>query len=1082
MTKVNLIPAIEDLQKALGVLDKERLNQDEMTSGKAKMDNRKLTQECRKTLDRLEKEYRRMSRMEDRQQQQQQCRPSLSNEQEQQLEGDQHSDINPQNQPPKMTSEVVLGSIANGFHHSSTAQQQPRTLPGTVVASAAQQKKDVMRLLLARKNMLKSLPSNGKGTSSSPEGEAFFLLDWNWWVQWCRYVDFFYLQMIQQGKSNRNATSSSKHIDNSRLDRVRRVLELFPPGAFLADKSRVFSSQKKVNEIKGGGDDDDDDVDSSEEDFVDPPGVIDNSLLIMKLSNRFYRQWYRRSSNNDGVHQFSLNPNLVRGYHFELIPREVYNALRSWYGEVTPSICRRTTSNHNIVLYPPIIESLHNSATPKGDLSQICSACRALAPGSIKKCKRCMDVQYCDRACQESHWPFHKSACNIIVEARSKHDGKSAIDTRRLLPPDLNGCVGLNQLGNTCFMNSALQSLSHATPLTRFFLSSKFKADLNVDNPLGTGGKLAMAYETVMKDLWMKPGIRCTSPVALKRSIAQFAPRFAGCLQHDAQEFLAYLLDGLHEDLNRIHKAPYIEMPDVTNGDNMAIASAEAWEAHKRRNDSLVLDCFYGQFQSTCVCPQCTRVSVAFDSCNHVSLEIPQQEAPIAVSVFVHFADGAKNTRRFGITINRQCPISELKKRVGELSNVSATNLILAGVVQHRIVNLYQDGNYPVASLGRCDILAYEATPTDNKGAVHAIVSHSLIFQSNESASNKMMDKDYGSSMELQDSNGHLERRKMGIPFITSLSKESTCGDLRRTIWRLVRRMIVLAKEGTVPPESTNEEIIDAFEKNRLCDVLTVRVVDCDEWPIQVPTGGDQGTMSSILPDDPGTTLVEWLGEACTESFLFLLLEWKNPTNADSMVIDVNRFEDVEVDSSWHEVEELQRLRLQNGNSVTLNQCFQSFSKPERLDERNKWYCSTCKVEVRALKTIKLWRLPNILVIHLKRFEFRHGFRRDKLDTFVEFPLENLDMEPHAANLGNVSDDNSFIHNRVPAQYDLFAVVNHYGRMGFGHYTAFARQWNEAGMSDMWHLFDDSSVREASESEVKSQSAYILFYRRRQFH
>jgi hypothetical protein len=119
-------------------LDKERLNQDEMTSGKAKMDNRKLTQERRKTLDRLDKEYRRMSRMEDRQQQRQQCRPSLSNEQEQQLEGDQHSDNNPQNQPPKMTSEVVLDNIANGFHHSLTTQQQPRTLPGTVVASAAQ--------------------------------------------------------------------------------------------------------------------------------------------------------------------------------------------------------------------------------------------------------------------------------------------------------------------------------------------------------------------------------------------------------------------------------------------------------------------------------------------------------------------------------------------------------------------------------------------------------------------------------------------------------------------------------------------------------------------------------------------------------------------------------------------------------------------------------------------------------------------------------------------------------------------------------------------------------------------------------
>ena len=47
----------------------------------------------------------------------------------------------------------------------------------------------------------------------------------------------------------------------------------------------------------------------------------------------------------------------------------------------------------------------------------------------------------------------------------------------------------------------------------------------------------------------------------------------------------------------------------------------------------------------------------------------------------------------------------------------------------------------------------------------------------------------------------------------------------------------------------------------------------------------------------------------------------------------------------------------------------------------------------------------------------------------------------------------------VPATYDLFAVTNHFGRMGFGHYTAFARRWDESGISDDWALFDDSSVR-----------------------
>ena len=80
--------------------------------------------------------------------------------------------------------------------------------------------------------------------------------------------------------------------------------------------------------------------------------------------------------------------------------------------------------------------------------------------------------------------------------------------------------------------------------------------DLNTSNPLGTGGKLALAYEVFLKDIWMKQGITSISPTALKRAIALFAPRFANYQQHDAQEFLAYLFDGLHEDLNRIRRAP----------------------------------------------------------------------------------------------------------------------------------------------------------------------------------------------------------------------------------------------------------------------------------------------------------------------------------------------------------------------------------------------------------------------------------------------------------------------------------------------------------------------------------------------
>lgn len=46
-------------------------------------------------------------------------------------------------------------------------------------------------------------------------------------------------------------------------------------------------------------------------------------------------------------------------------------------------------------------------------------------------------------------------------------------------------------------------------------------------------------------------------------AVGRFAPQFSGYQQQDSQELLAFLLDGLHEDLNRIHKKPYIEQKDA---------------------------------------------------------------------------------------------------------------------------------------------------------------------------------------------------------------------------------------------------------------------------------------------------------------------------------------------------------------------------------------------------------------------------------------------------------------------------------------------------------------------------------------
>ncbi|XP_032780533.2 ubiquitin carboxyl-terminal hydrolase 21 [Daphnia magna] len=191
------------------------------------------------------------------------------------------------------------------------------------------------------------------------------------------------------------------------------------------------------------------------------------------------------------------------------------------------------------------------------------------------------------------------------------------------------GLVGLRNIGNTCFMNSVLQCLSNTRSVLEYVISNEYTNHINTSTS-SMNGALIKAFAIVLAELWKKDedeedsySSSAVNPTALKSQIQKFAPRFMGYNQQDAQEFLRYLLEGLHEDVNRIAVKPRPLEHDISDDLSDSEKAMESWKRYLRRDDSKIVDLFVGQLKSTLQCTVCGHCSVTFDPFWDLSLPIP---------------------------------------------------------------------------------------------------------------------------------------------------------------------------------------------------------------------------------------------------------------------------------------------------------------------------------------------------------------------------------------------------------------------------------------------------------------------------
>nr|XP_023019234.1 ubiquitin carboxyl-terminal hydrolase 31 [Leptinotarsa decemlineata] len=628
-------------------------------------------------------------------------------------------------------------------------------------------------------------------------------------------------------------------------------------------------------------------------------------------------------------------------------------------------------------------------------------------------------------------------------------------------PEDTPGVTGLKNHGNTCFINAVLQCISHTDVLAEYFVLDRYKIDLSRRNKLnskkfGTKGEVTEQLALLLKALWScqySPELSTNFKQVVERHGAQYK----GTQQHDALEFLQWLLDKVHEDLNTASKKKFKSIK--TSGRPDEVIAAETLENYKRCNNSFIQGVFQAQYRSSLSCSRCRTQSNTFDPFQCISVQLPQfHKHPIYVTVL--YTSQQPRQVRIGLNIQSGATICELRDILESDTSIERANMLLTEIGDSGFLRTFTDAQ-PVGVISEID-------------PIYCIEVAQLKDLQEDTTSAYVLLCWINVIVEQEDC------QRFGSPYTMQVPRETSYEDLQKLILKEMAPIL-------------HDDILTSSQPQ---GIFKIRISD--------PACNDNEPPCYLEPDLEHPLFMEAIDQAlalCSEDggpqHVKLVLEWKVESKLAMIAEDIDM---VEEHSS---VKMLRAQAMHGGAPLTLEECLRDYTEAETLTDA--WRCPHCQQYQPVVKTLDVWSLPDILIVHLKRFR-QHGFRggnSTKLTTMVEFPVNGFDMSPHLANKraatlnrNNTITESNHITNSswspwkrsrkhstsADNMYDLYAVCYHHGcDLETGHYTAACKN----PYDNQWYLYDDSKVvnlsREVNDisSLLVNNSAYILFYQKR---
>ncbi|XP_065669506.1 ubiquitin carboxyl-terminal hydrolase 19 isoform X3 [Hydra vulgaris] len=604
------------------------------------------------------------------------------------------------------------------------------------------------------------------------------------------------------------------------------------------------------------------------------------------------------------------------------------------------------------------------------------------------------------------------------------------------------GLTGLENYANNCYMNVVLQLLANIYETREYFKNEVFLKDIAVNNPLSSGGKVAKAFSEVVKALWL-PSRNAFKPLALKSIMGKQCASFLGWQQHDAQEFFSSLLDNLHEDLNQ--QCNFEEDCSLSINEK----PDTAWNAHIKRNNSLIVKLFHGQLMSKVTCTACHKVSHSYDPCAQISLPIPSVKHCFRVLFFPSKMDA--------IPLMIPLQVSTPNATVWHLLNMLQSYVkILPCFIRlfSGLSEIFTDPNIPLASLFKykyiiaCEVIEDISLPVFQYVLnANSFVCCDFCYKREKHLLTKLKrcTKCFAVSYCSRDCQiKHWQSHKflcskdlkmqVGIPFYINIKKNELTYEYLESSLKMRANTSV-----------DFTYLLDKNLENNTKSNILIKVSD--------KMNVNDDTAIIVSKDNFSEVILKGV---C------LIVEWQNSPEEKVLTKEEPVCEFYKTLFKETPLDE---------EHITLSDSLRLFMEPEKLDGNESWKCPKCKSFQIAKKEMAISMPSCLLLLHLKRFSF--GEYGEKITKSVSYPLSNFDMSPYVCK-------ESLDRINYPLIYDLCGVISHHGTMRMGHYTCMAKMFNHNDQEEGgWRLFDDENATRIKPEKVVSSNAYVLVYRLR---